>query len=46
MSDGNRFAATGSTAATVRFGWRGTTYTGLAAYRAGTGQDRHSRLAG
>ena len=46
VSDHNRFAAVGATAADVRFGWRGTTYTGFAAYRAATGQDRHSVLVG
>ena len=44
ISDHNRFAAVGASAAGVRFGWRGTTYTGFGAYRAATGQDRHSLL--
>jgi hypothetical protein len=45
VSDGNRFAATGAGPAALRFGWRGTTYTGFRAYRAATGQDRHSVVA-
>jgi hypothetical protein len=41
-SDHNRFAAAGVPASKARFGWHGRTYTGFAAYRAATGQDRHS----
>ncbi|MER8012326.1 right-handed parallel beta-helix repeat-containing protein [Streptomyces sp. NPDC094149] len=40
--DDNVYSAQAATAATAQWGWQGTTYTGLAAYRAGTGFDAHS----
>ncbi|MGN6741867.1 MAG: hypothetical protein ACTHJL_01025 [Amnibacterium sp.] len=42
VSDHNTFRVAGGSAASAVFGWRGTTYTGFAAYRAATHQDRHS----
>jgi hypothetical protein len=39
--DGNTYAAAAD-AASAQWGWHGTTYTGLAAYRAATGLDTHS----
>jgi hypothetical protein len=42
ISDHNRLGAAGAPSSAARFGWRGRTYTGFAAYRAATGQDRHS----
>ncbi|MFF9410570.1 hypothetical protein ACF1B0_34345 [Streptomyces anandii] len=40
--DDNVYSAQGATAATSQWGWHGTTYTGLAAYRAATGLDADS----
>jgi hypothetical protein len=43
VSDFNTFRASGGAGA-AQFGWRGVTYSGFAAYRAATHQDRHSVL--
>ena len=43
-SDHNRFRVVGGTPSTAQFGWNGQTYTGFAAYRSATGEDRHSRF--
>lgn len=43
--DGNRYSAAAADAATARWGWRGTTYTGFGAYRAATGLDADSSFS-
>jgi hypothetical protein len=44
-SDGNTFRAIGVGPAQAQFGWSGHTYTGFAAYRQATRQDRHSSFS-
>ncbi|MFC1413236.1 hypothetical protein ACEZCY_28890 [Streptacidiphilus sp. N1-12] len=43
--DHNTYAAVGGTARGMQWGWHGTTYTGWAAFRSGTGLDAHSVLS-
>ncbi|MHA6758205.1 right-handed parallel beta-helix repeat-containing protein [Streptacidiphilus sp. PAMC 29251] len=43
--DRNVYAAAGRTPRALQWGWHGTTYTGWAPYRAGTGLDAHSALS-